>query len=158
MQGVERTRIARLAIHSRHCVLKQIANLRRTCAQCGQPFLVNLLVTRPFRPFFRRAIRPARQVPEGGSQALQFQQVFVLRRHLLFKGFSSGSKNAGVLARIHRKTMLAVEDAEFALFLVEGQLQLSLVEHHAVLVGQHGQQNFALQFVFQRLPIDVEKI
>ena len=54
--------------------------------------------------------------------------------------------------------MLKIKDAEFTFLRVKAQLQLTAIEHDSVLVCQNRDKHLALQFILQRLPIDIEKI
>src|SRR2546430_6349917 len=95
---------------------------------------------------------------ERRNQALQLQQIFVVSTELLLQDFGTETKNPRVLTRIHGKPMLKIENTEFALFRVECQLQFSAIKHGSILIAQYRNQNFSLQLVFKRVPIDVEKI
>src|ERR1700746_733069 len=54
--------------------------------------------------------------------------------------------------------MLKIEDTEFSSFRIEAELELSAIEHRAVLVAQYRNQHFPLEFLLERLPVDIEKI
>src|SRR5438445_4625078 len=48
--------------------------------------------------------------------------------------------------------------AELALFLVKREAQFSPIEGDSILVAENGNQHFALKFVFERIPIDIEEL
>src|SRR5437764_10289396 len=93
-----------------------------------------------------------------GNQALQLQQIFIVRAELLLQNFGTETKNSRILTRVHRKPMLKIENTEFTLFGVKCQLQFSAIKHGSILIAQYRNQNFSLQFVFKRIPIDIEEL
>src|SRR4051812_14252279 len=95
---------------------------------------------------------------ERRNQALQLQQIFVVRTELLLQDFGTVTKNPRVLTRVYGKPMLKIENTEFALFRVKCQLQLSAVKHSSILIAQYRNQNFSLQLIFKRIPIDIEEL
>ena len=51
-----------------------------------------------------------------------------------------------------------IEDAELAFLFIESQLQFAQIEDAAVLISQDWNQNFSLEFILQRLPVDIEEV
>src|SRR5260370_41507322 len=48
--------------------------------------------------------------------------------------------------------------AEFAFFFVKRDAQFAPIEDELVLVAENGNQRFALQFVFERIPVNIEEL
>src|SRR5215472_4238140 len=67
------------------------------------------------------------------------------------------TENSRVFTRIHRKTVLEIVDTELTFLAIETELQFTLIEDGTVLISQHGNQHLSLQFVFQRIPIDIKE-
>src|SRR5256885_1337649 len=66
-------------------------------------------------------------------------------------------EDAGILLGVDWEAMLVIENAELALLRIKLQLEFAAIEDSAVLIAQDRDQNFELQFIFERFPIDVEK-
>ena len=49
---------------------------------------------------------------------------------------------------IDRKAMLVIEKAELSALRVERELQFPAIQDGAVLIAEHRDKNFSLQFVF----------
>ena len=54
--------------------------------------------------------------------------------------------------------MFVVKDAEFTTAGVEGELKLRFLKLVAVLISKNRDQHLALQLIFYRIPIDIEKV
>jgi len=54
--------------------------------------------------------------------------------------------------------VLEIMNAELAPFLVKGEAQFSPVENDPILVAENGDQYFALQFVFERIPVNIKEV
>ena len=76
---------------------------------------MNFFVPQTFRTFLRGSFFTSRQVIERGNQALQLQQILIVGAQLLLQGLRLVTENARIFARIDRKAMLKINNAEFAL-------------------------------------------
>ena len=65
-------------------------------------------------------------------------------------------EDVGICERAQRKTMLIVPDAEAARLLVEGELQIALFQHLAILRAQKRSHELAVSA--EPLPVDVERV
>src|SRR5579884_1706108 len=94
---------------------------------------------------------------ESGNQALELEKIFVFGAQLLSQCLDLIAQDPRILTRIYWKPMFEVEKAKLALFFVEGQLQFTAIENRAILISENRYQYFSLQFVFQRIPINIEE-
>ena len=124
----------------------------------GQAAFVNLFIASSFRDFVRPCFATAGQMVEGRDQALKLQQLWILRTQRAFQAFNPVGENARIFLGIDGKAMLVIKNAEFALFRVELQLEFAAVKDSAVLIAQDRHQDFELQFVLQRFPVNIEKL
>ena len=124
----------------------------------GQAAFVNLFIASSFRDFVRPCFATAGQMVEGRDQALKLQQLWILRTQRAFQAFNPVDENARIFLGIDGEAMLVIKNAEFALFRVELQLEFAAVKDSAVLIAQDRHQDFELQFVLQRFPVNIEKL
>ena len=54
--------------------------------------------------------------------------------------------------------MLVIKNTEFPPLRIEHQPEIATLQHAAVLIIQNWDQDFALQLVLDRIPIDIEKL
>src|SRR5437660_11459301 len=95
---------------------------------------------------------------DRGDDALQFEEVFMSWPEFFPEGFDPETQDARVLFGIDRKAMLKIEDAELSPLGVKGQFEFALLEDVPILFSKDGNQNLALEFIFDRVPIDVEEV
>src|SRR5262249_17151212 len=97
-------------------------------------------------------------MPECGDDTLQFEEIFLRGTKLLFHALNVKTQDARIFFGGDGKTMLVIEDAELAALSIEDQLQVALFEYQAVLFAQEWNQDLALKFIFDRIPVDIEEI
>ncbi len=94
---------------------------------------------------------------KGGDHALELKQIWILLVEYRRQRVRAQPQDAGVLLGVHRKAMIAVGYIERTAILLKNEFQLATFEDSAVMIVQDGHQHFAMEFILQRLPVDVEK-
>src|SRR5215813_14329650 len=97
---------------------------------------------------------------EGGNQTLELENAALLalrlRAQFLRQVVRSYTKNARILSRIDRETMLKIENAELPFPAIERKFELAAVEYRSVVIAQNGDENLSPQLVFDWIPVDIE--
>ena len=152
IERIEAARVAGLPVDLRERFLDRVLDLRRFLATPLQPSFDYFFFARAFSDALGIGFIPARQIIEGGNDALKlgiktFLLVFdeILQRDL---------ENESVCARRNRQPAIVVGQIKRA--FLEMDLELTALEHASVLIGQDWQQHFVAQFDFERSPIDVK--
>ena len=106
---------------------------------------------------FAGAVSPRRgQVLDGGEDGLQLDVVGVLLAELRPHLLQPGAEHVLVGARVQGEAVVVVADGEGPALVLE--LQLTPVQHHAVLVAEDREQDLVPQLGLHRVPLDVEEV
>ena len=89
---------------------------------------------------------------------MELQQILVVCAEALLQGVEAKTKDSRVFPWIHWKAVLEIMNAEFAPFLIKREAQFSTIEDDPILVAENGDQHFALQFVFERIPVNIKEV
>ena len=97
-------------------------DLGRSCAQLGQPALMDFLVAIAFGNALAADLLPCRQMAERCDQTLELQYVGILLTQFRRGWVRAVLQDAGILAGIHGKAMIVIGHIEFAALLVKNKL------------------------------------
>src|SRR5215472_934521 len=158
VQHVERAWILRLAVNTLDIFSDELATFRGTCTQsCDSP-LLDFLLAIALSTLLRSCSAAIGKMIESRHNALQLEEVFVRFTQLLLQAVDVVAEDTRILSGIDGEAVLEIEDAELAAFPIKCEFQIAFLEGRAVLIGQDRNQHFSLQFIFNRVPIDVEEV
>ena len=92
---------------------------------------------------------------QGGDDAFHLGDVFVSSAQLLAQLRHGRFQDHGPGAR--RQRQRSAVDRNLKLALGEVDLDLLILQHAAVLIAEHRQQNFVHQLFLRRMPVDIEE-
>ena len=146
--------VAGLAVEEPDVVLDEGAHRGRRRQQRDQLLTADLLFA-PARGHARGIlVRVRRQRREPRDERLQRDDVGVLGAQRGGEDVDAVAQDPGPRARRDRQHGVEVADEEAP--VLEAQLQLAAVEHGAVLVAEHGQQDLVGELGLHGPPVDVE--
>jgi len=99
--------------------------------------------------------RPRRQSAQRGDDALQLDEMRVVRRQAGAHGFERRLQDTDPCAGPHRQAAIVESNPEGTARVA--QTKLAVFEHAAVLIAQERQEHLVGEVGFRRAPIDVEE-
>src|SRR5581483_9780998 len=150
VQRIEASRVTRVAVQRLDGLFEIGFDFRGPGTECREPAFLNFLLAVAFRNALGRDLVAARQMPEGGTDAVQLEHIIVSGTERAIQHFHPAAENTWILSRIDWKPVLKIKQAELALFRIEHEFQVAALQHIAVLVSEDRNQNFSLEFILNR--------
>src|SRR5215469_14377560 len=154
VQRIEAAGVIGTSVNRDHVLCDEFCDLARARGKCGQTTLLDVLFTGALDFLLRCCIAAIGEMTESGDDALQFKEIFVGSAEFLLQTLDMEAQDTGVFVGRDRKPMLVVKHAEFATLGVEAQLELCFFKDVSILLGEYGDKDLSLQFIFDGIPID----
>src|SRR5438093_62647 len=155
VEKVEASRLAFRPVKTLDILLDEFRDGGAVSHDRRQPLLDDFIFAVTLKHALGTAFIRARQMSQGGNDALQFHDMGVMSASKLYQVIQSVRQDPQIGSRCDRQGVIVIPHCKGAVLI--RKRDLLILEHEPVEIAQDRQQDFIVQFSLERVPVNVKE-